>query len=237
MPDIAGWFYDRTNTQPDFKQTVEKSLWLFAAFTGVAFTFYVRDFLFGQNLRDFHDFPGWSRILIAAAVITLLLRYLVGSAVHLNGRYVAKAAPTIEEVVVANAPAGAPRTFDFRENKTLVSGSLGWLFFDIAFLVTFGVLAVFITFAPDLAELMRRSAYFLGAGLLWSILAGLYRPTDYKIAHRWIAIDGAQLVLTLALIYVPCQGQTADLIRTAILAAAYVLCLFVDFAVVSRPKR
>jgi hypothetical protein len=47
--EMANWLCD-WNVKPDFKQIVEKSLALFGVFTGVTLSFYIKDFLFGNNI-------------------------------------------------------------------------------------------------------------------------------------------------------------------------------------------
>jgi hypothetical protein len=216
------WMCD-WDVRPDFKQIVEKSLALFGVFTGVAFSFYVKDFLFGTNLKDgFKDFPALGRILIAVSVISLLLRYIIGSAVHLNATYVAKVTTTIQEIEGRQV---------LVEDGELRSDSLGWLFFDIIMLVGFGILAVLITDSNGFEDFLLHSLYFILAGLVWSGFALLWRPGDFAVAERWWLIDMWQLILTLALIVMPWNV----LGKAAALAIVYAICLFFDFCVVSRP--
>jgi hypothetical protein len=218
--NMAYWFHDR-NAKPDFKQIVEKSLALFGVFTGVTLSFYIKDFLFGDNiLVGFLSFSVSGRILISASVIALLLRYIVGSAVHLNATYVAKVTTSIDNQNV------------LIEKKELKSESLGWLFFDILILVVFGLLAVYIIYSPDLDDFLWRSANFIFVGLLWSVIALLFRPADRPVAARWAWIDGFQLVVTLLLLY---AVPWSDFTKTWALAVTYMVCLFLDFCVVSRP--
>ena len=128
-------------------------------FTGVTLSFYVKDFLFGDRIPDgFKDFSVWSRIFVSASVIALLLRYIVGSAVHLNETYVAKVTTTIENNALV-------------EHKEPKSKSLGWLFFDILMLVGFGILAVYIIYSIDFEEFLARSVVFIVVGLVWSVIA------------------------------------------------------------------
>jgi hypothetical protein len=161
--NVEYWFYDR-NAKPDFKQIVEKSLALFGVFTGVTLSFYIKDFLFGDNiLAGFRGFSKLDRTLISASVISLLLRYIVGSAVHLNATYVAKVTTRIVNNVLV-------------EEKQPKLENLRWLFFDLLILVIFGLLAVYIIYSPDLEEFLWRSAIFILVGLLWSLVALAARP-------------------------------------------------------------
>jgi hypothetical protein len=217
IKDVAYWFYDR-NAKPDFKQIVEKSLALFGVFTGVTLSFYIKDFLFGDNiLVGFLDFSVYGRILISASVISLLLRYIVGSAVHLNATYV-KVVTKIENNVLV-------------EEKRPKSEKLRWLFFDLLILVIFGLLAVYIIYSPDLEEFLWRSAIFILVGLLWSLVALALRSGDRPVAARWTVIDGLQLLVTLGLY----EASWSDFNKTWVLAVIYIACLFLDFCVVSRP--
>ena len=221
MRRLKNWICD-WNAVPDFKQIVEKSLALFGVFTGVTLSFYIKDFLFAVP-DGFKEFPLWSRELIAAAAITLLLRYIVGSAVHLNSTYVPKVTTTIKP-----NPDGS---FGLVEVKEVKSASLGWLFFDVLVLVLFGVFAVFIIYSINFNEFMYRSLLFILLGFLWSLIAVGLRPKDRAIAIRWLLIDGAQAAITFGLMKAQCDNLT----KTIILALLYVFCLFLDFCVVSRP--
>jgi hypothetical protein len=218
---ICNWVCD-CSVKPDFKQIVEKSLALFGVFTGVTLSFYIKDFLFGDNIPiGFVDFSWYGRALISASVISLLLRYIVGSAVHLNATYIAKVTTKIgNDNVLA-------------EEKKLKSESLRWLSFDILVLVVFGLLAVYIIYSPDLDQLLLRSAAFIGVGLVWSLIAIRCRPEDRPVAARWAWIDGFQALVTLVMYGLPCS----DFTKTCLLAAVYIVCLFLDFCVVSRPPK
>jgi hypothetical protein len=218
LRNVAYWFYDRSAT-PDFKQLVEKSLALFGVFTGVTLSFYIKDFLFGDNIPvGFLDFSIFDRVLISACVIGLLLRYIVGSAVHLNATYVAKVTTRIENNVLV-------------ESKEPKSRSMWWLFCDISFLVAFGLLAVVIIYSADMDKFLLHSAAFIGFGLAWSVIAFIWRPGDGPIAIRWVVIDGFQLAVTLSLY----AADLSDSHKTWALTFIYGACLFLDFWVVSRP--
>jgi hypothetical protein len=217
------------NAQPDFKQIVEKSLTLFGVFTGVTLSFYIKDFLFAVDPpHGFREFPTWSRVLIAVAVIALLLRYIIGSAVHLNSTYVAKVVTTIRQTSLDGMPV---RMFAVDEAKSMKSERLGWLFFDMLMLIAFGMFAVSITYAFDFDDIIWRSIWFILVGLGWSGIAALYRPLDQEIAERWLVIDLVQLGIMAALLMFSWPAT----VKAVILAAVNVLCLFLDLAVVSRP--
>jgi hypothetical protein len=159
------WICD-WSVKPDFKQIVDKSLTLFGVFTGVTLSFYIKDFLFVDKVPPgFTEFPLWSRALIVIAVTTLLLRYIIGSAVHLNVRYV----PAVNDVFRQKSEDGGME-FAIEERK-LKSESIGLLFFDVLVLLVFGIFAVAITYALDFEELMWRSFYFMMVGVVWGVIA------------------------------------------------------------------
>jgi hypothetical protein len=219
--NLKDWI-SNPDVEPDFKQIVEKSLALFGVFTGVTLSFYIKDFLFVDKVPvGFMNFPLWSRTLIALAVISLLLRYIVGSAVHLNATYVAKA-PKLEM---------KDDKLALVEEKSHKSGPLGWLFFDVLMLIGFGLLTVRITYAIDFDELMWFSIWFILVGLGWSVVAYVWRPRDRPVAERWILIDLCQVAVTWGLFLTPGYHLT----KTVLLALAYIFCLFLDLCVVSRP--
>lgn len=88
------------------------------------------------NLFDWH----WWGIF---ALVALLLRYIIGSAIHLNYIYGGE----------------EPRSI-----------SVFLLFKDLLFLVFFGVLAFYIIEAPDGPNFIRRAMLFVLAGFTWSII-------------------------------------------------------------------
>ncbi|HEY1474274.1 MAG TPA: hypothetical protein VGF53_09340 [Pseudolabrys sp.] len=234
---IVNWLHD-SSAEPDFKPIVERSIALFGVFTGVALSFYIKDFLFAKAqpgappLTPLELFPFWSKLLVVAAVISLLLRYIVGSAVHLNAIYVPKVT-----LVGREAKDGEDTVMALTEEKELKSTKLGRLFFDIIVLVAFGILGVSIIYADTLDIFMWRSAYFVLAGFLWGFFAFCFREEDRAIAKRWMLIDGFQLLITFGLIYETWfTGTAADYGKIVILAVVYVGCLLADFAVVSRPR-
>ncbi len=232
MPDIRTMPIVRNlcdwGAAPDFKQIVEKSLALFGVFTGVTLSFYIKDFLFGDRIPPgFAQFPAWARTLVALSVIALLLRYIVGSAVHLTATYVVQVSTTLK------LDTATSRRVLVEEKQPPKLNSLPWLFFDILMLVVFGVLAVWIIYSANFGEFMLRSGYFISLGLIWSVIALFCRPADRAVAERWWWIDMFQLGITLLLIFTSCDV----LVKTTILALVYTFCLFLDFCVVSRPPR
>jgi hypothetical protein len=238
---IRDWFSD-TAAEPDFKEIVDKSLVLFGVFTGATLSFYVKDFLLAdKDLAGFNGFSVSARACLVAAVIALLLRYIVGSASHLNATYVPKVT-TSHKVIFGTDAAGNPvAEVVSSEHRELASASLRWLFFDIAFLVLFGIVAVFIIQASNLEQFMWSASLFVAVGFVWGVFAYFCRSSrDVLFAKRWMAIDIVQVAITVALIYSLRWGWFGDHGNTfvpAILAAVYVFCLFIDFAVGSRPPK
>ena len=80
--------------------------------------------------------------------MALLLRYIIGSAIHLNHTYGGK----------------PPRSL-----------SVFLLFKDLMFLVLFGMLALYIMEAVTLEDFIRRVMLFVGAGFAWSIIDYFFR--------------------------------------------------------------
>ena len=236
MAGIRAWFYN-ADAEPDFKQIVEKSLALFGVFTGATLSFYVKDFLLAdKDLAGFNEFSLWARACLVATVIALFLRYIVGSASHLHATYVPKVT-TSHKVIFAQDAAGNPLAeLVSSERRELVSASLNWLCFDVAALVLFGIVAVFIIQASNLEEFMWFSSGFVLVGLAWGIVALFCRPPrDAEFAKRWLVIDIVQIAITLVLIYALRRHWVGSIGAPTILAAVYVFCLFLDFAMISRP--
>jgi hypothetical protein len=236
MAGIRAWFCN-PDAEPDFKQIVEKSLALFGVFTGATLSFYVKDFLLAdKDLAGFNDFSLWARACLVATVIALFLRYIVGSASHLHATYVPKVTMS-HKVIFAKDAAGNPiAELVSSERRELASSSLNWLFFDIGMLVLFGIVAVFIIQASNLEEFMWFSSGFVLVGFAWGVVAFFCRPPrDAEFAKRWLAIDIVQIAITLVLIYALRQRWVGSVGAPTILAAVYVFCLFLDFAMISRP--
>jgi hypothetical protein len=143
--DVENWITDLMRigwirTLPKFDAALNVILATFAVFTGLALTTFLAppnappiDI---GNLRDWH----WWGIF---ALVALLLRYIIGSAIHLNYVYGGE----------------EPRSI-----------SVFLLFKDLLFLVFFGVLAFYIIEAPDAPNFIRRAMLFVLAGFTWSII-------------------------------------------------------------------
>lgn len=214
------------NEQPDFKLIVDRTVAVFAVYTGATLSFYLKDFLFTKDNLANHaklwDWAGYWGTWVVFAVVALLLRYIIGSAVHLNRTYVPK---ETQEIKTENGKQIIVVT------KTYRSTSLCWLFFDMVFLIAFGVLAFFITAANDINDLMRQAILFMVAGVLWSLVALFFRQHDEAIATEWLWIDCIQIVLTLVLFFLP----LSPLWKAIPLALVYLACSFADLRVLARP--
>jgi hypothetical protein len=192
---------------PDLAQAVNAVIATFAAFVGISLT----DFFDESKNRLGEDLRFWAFI----ALVALLLRYIVGSAVHLNRAYGARQG---------------------KEGPLLPSVPL--FVKDLMFLVAFGYVAIQITHSHNFVHFIRESAWFIGLGLLWSVSDWLvFRPLFQRghagtasldrLAWKWTAIDAGQLLVTGALAY--CSGRGT---RTAVLLAlVYGIVFFIDMGV------
>lgn len=200
--EVRAWIEaaaERVTSRPaapnNYKQIVENSHRVFTVFTGAALSFYVTE-LFTQAE------PAW-RFWVMPAAIALLLRYIVGSAIHLNNTY-------------ASAPTN-------RFSTDIL------LFFDIFWLVLFGYLAVYIIRSNMLDDFMWRASYFVFLGFVWSILALCRTAREAEIAKKWALIDGGQVLFTLAVLLSPKLFTLSDNTRAIVLTIGYLICLFLDF--------
>lgn len=212
------------NQEPDFKLIVDRAVAVFAVYTGATLSFYVKDFLFTKdNLHAFHGVRDWASYWgswALVAVVALLLRYIIGSAVHLNRTYVPKETQHIKDNII-------------EVTKTYQSTSLCWLFFDILFLIVFGILAFFITSSATIEQLMWRSIYFMAGGLIWAFVASACRKPDKVIATEWLVIDTAQIGLTFILICL----NVAPIYKAVPLTLIYLVCLFADLYILAKPPQ
>lgn len=208
---------------PNFKPIVDNAIAVFAVYTGATFLFIARNFLIKEE-RSGNDllplWPAWPeevwRYFVVFAVAALLLRYIIGSAAHLNHVYLPKLKQKKRgKKIIAY---GVPK-----------SRNLCWLVFDLFVLILFGLLAVFMTDAKDLQEVMWVAVYFLSAGLGWCLIA-LIRTDERVIAGKWAILDIAQIGVTLGLIFSPFP----DICKGIGLGVFYLLFLFLDLHLVVR---
>lgn len=186
----------------NYKQIVENSHRVFTVFTGAALSFYVTELFTKAE-------PAW-RFWIMPAAIALLLRYIVGSAIHLNNTYASAQSENLSS--------------EFS------------LFFDIFWLVLFGYLAVFIIRSATLDDFMWRAVLFVGGGFVWSVVARFRGGKEKDIATKWLWIDGGQILFTLAVLYVPKVFALSVNPQAIALAVGYLVCLFLDFRYMVRWK-
>jgi hypothetical protein len=147
------------------------------------------------------------------ALSALLLRYMLGSAVHLHRTYVP---PTPEQPILPDW-------------WTII-----FFFKDLFFLILFGLLAIKITQSADVPEFINRSAIFILWGLIWGLIdfgvrfiqaAVTARPmnlANYWLEINWILMDVAQYILALLIL------QTGNY---KLLTLVFLLFLFLDVVV------
>jgi len=203
---------------PDYRQIVDRTIALFSVYTGATLSFFVKDFLFSdKNIQTYHglDWLSYWGTWCSLAVVALLLRYIIGSAAHLNYTYVAKT-----KVISGNTVTTAPK-----------SANLCQLFIDLLFVIVFGILALLLTRSIGSVDiLMRHAIYFIIVGLVWSVLALPRSSTGFLIPGTWIAIDIAQIAGTVLILhFVP-----GELRQAVILGVAYLIFLFLDLYFVVR---
>jgi hypothetical protein len=203
--------------RPDFEASLTALIATFAVLIGVSIT----DFLDPAKTHMPKRYFWWVFIMM----IALMLRYIVGSAIHLKYTY-------------GNRASDQGRLDPPRSRVPL------FFFKDGAFLVWFGVLAVGMAHSThgtdqafDLSLFFKHAEWFLIAGISWSASDCVIRyfysrrpnhgdewPTNGPWTF-WIMVDLIQLYLTVA---TP-QVVSSPLQAAQILAAFYVLLLYVDF--------
>ena len=191
---------------PDLTQAVTAIIQVFAAFVGISLT----DF-FDETKNKLN---GDVRFYAFIAVVALLLRYIIGSAVHLNRAYGTRRGP---------------------DGPLLPSMPL--FIKDLMFLVAFGYVAIQMTHSHKFIHFAQQAAWFVALGLLWSITDRGFRwlflratandAALNRLAMIWAGIDGAQLLITGLVVNL----LGASLTSAAALAAVYVVIFFVDMVV------
>lgn len=213
-------------TGPNFDASVSALNAAFAVLVGLSIT----DFLDPTKTKIPGKFYWWMFVIL----ISLLLRFIVGSAIHLKYMYGAR-------LDAAGKPKG-PR-----------SRAVLLFFKDGAFLVWSGALAVGITHSStswspgqqfDLHPFIMHAELFLGAALLWSIVDWLARllyssfgaKDEWPESRPWLvwgAVDGLQLLLTWAI----GDNSGTQLTSVQVLAVLYVVFLIFDFGYSVRSLR
>jgi hypothetical protein len=207
MPDVD-------QSKRAFEDSVKAILTTFGVFTGFVIKGAIEgiDFKLSSSWLDswdaFRDLLMNPHLYICLATVALLLRFILGSAVHLNLCYVVE-----------------PRS------KMPVM-----LFKDLAFLIVFGVIAVFMINAKnDVLAFAARAGVFVLVGLLWSLIdwaarSGQADPGEKSLLSReWIGIDLVQLVGIAGVLFLPGNWLLA---RAIILAVGFSAALYWDMKVV-----
>lgn len=155
--DVENWLTDAMAVGwirkiPNFDDTIKVILATFTVFTGLTLTRFLTVVPTATPSAspaplDIGDLGNW-RWWGFFALVALLLRYIIGSAIHLNHTYGGK----------------EPRSF-----------SVYFLFKDLMFLVFFGMLALYIMEASKPEDFARRAMLFVLAGFTWSIVDYLGR--------------------------------------------------------------
>jgi hypothetical protein len=153
------------------------------------------------------------------ALASLLLRYIIGSSVHLNYVYVKK---------VTVGALQRPR-----------SCSVLLLFKDVCFLVIFGMIAVHTAKATTFNDFVNGTLGFVFAGFVWSVLDDVvrsiwktYDPLEApgQFVSLWILLD----VALFALVFLINWLMGHELTRAMVIAGLYLLFLFFDFLAIVR---
>ena len=196
-----------------FEDTVRTILTTFGVFTGFAIKSAIDGinfptspswWAFLSTLGDFHLF-------VCIATVALLLRFIVGSAVHLNLCYVVEP----------------------RSKKPVM------LFKDLAFLVIFGLCAVYMIKAGDVPTFAKRAFLFIFVGLIWSAVDGLVRSRETDPGEKtlfsgpWIGIDIFQLGLILFVLFVFHDAWW----QSFLLAVGFAFALYGDMNIVLKAEK
>lgn len=204
---------------PDLLQAVNAVISTFAVLVGISLT----DFFDETKNQLGKDIRPWAFV----ALVALLLRYIMGSAIHLNRAYGKRKKPDGKEL----------------EGPLLPSTVL--FVKDLAFLVAFGYVAIQITHSLEFKHFLREAAWFVGLGLAWSATDPFCRWWHLgqdgcieelnRLAVDWIVIDAVQLALT---ILIHCRYTYDSGIRFPIvLMVLYVVFFCVDMAVLIGGRR
>jgi hypothetical protein len=204
---------DMDHSKKAFEDTVRTILTTFGVFTGFAIKSAIDGinfpaspswWAFLNTLDDFHLF-------VCIATVALLLRFIIGSAVHLNLCYVVEP----------------------RSKKPVM------LFKDLAFLVVFGLCAVYMIKAGDVPTFAKRASLFILVGLIWSALDLLVRARQTEAGEKtlfswyWIGID----VVQLGLIWLVLWAMHDAWWQSVFLATGFALALYGDMWIVLAAKK
>ena len=189
----------------DFSQSVDVILATFSVLVGVS----LADFFDDTKNKLSDDVHDWAFFMLVA----LLLRYIIGSAIHLKNTY--RSASKFEH-----------------------SASIFLFFKDIAFLIAFGFVAIKITHSKTFFHFMQQTADFILISFLWSITDPIFRRIWGHNALRsrplwevWTTIDIIQLTITVS---VYCLYRQEPHRVAVILTFVYGVFFFIDLAALLR---
>jgi hypothetical protein len=160
-------------------EAADSSLAIFAVLVGLALTEFILAQFTSWPRRPIDAAPlvRWS---LFAALVCLLLRYFIGSAIHIKRNYV-------------YSPPSREATW--------------FLLKDLVFLVLFGVYAVAISQSDNPAQFMDRSAQLLVIAFVWSLLDPISHitfrgmPPTVSSWKYWIWINSVQLAATVLILH------------------------------------
>ncbi len=208
------------NSKVAFENCVKAILTTFGVFTG----FVIKAAIDGVTFPPSDSWwDTWDRLkellvdphlYVCLATIALLLRFIIGSSVHLNLCYVIE-----------------PRS---RNPRMLVK--------DLAFLIVFGLLAIFMVKAGNnVPSFASRAGVFISVGLVWSALDAWLRSGEAVgeqslFSKPWIIIDLFQLGLVVAVIFLAPATAVGELVQAGLLAIGFGVALYWDMKVVLQAK-
>jgi hypothetical protein len=183
-------------------RAIERLLQVFGALAGFSLVKFITT---PMPKEPYDPLLAWS---LAIALAAFLLRLVLGSAVHLNQRFVNGIDP--------NDPVRPNLVFLFAK--------------DFVFLLALGLIAVGLTLSESVDKFILWATVFVGLGFVWGVvdfvtrrflneLAGWGRPEK-----TWLVIDALQTSLFLAILHSPLPHPT----KAAVLAAVCIPILIWD---------
>lgn len=201
---------------PDLAQAAGVVIQTFAVFVGISLTDFFDE---TKNTLD-HQLRFWAFI----ALVALLLRFIIGSAIHFNQAY------------------GKRRG----QERPLVP-SVTLFVKDLLFLLVFGYLAIQITHSHQFVHFVQESTWFIGFSLLWSVTEQWFRSrfqpdaaNDVRLNQLvwdWIVLDLIHFLFTVGIRFWSGTGTTTQMRTAALLAIFYVIFFLVDMAVLLGRRR
>ena len=199
-------------SKKSFEDAIRAILTTFGVFTGFAIKAAIDeiDFPASTSTSAVFELLTNSDVFICIAIVALLLRFIIGSAVHLNLCYVTEP----------------------RSKRPIM------LFKDVIFLILFGLAAVFLIEAKDVLEFAWRAACFILIGTLWSVVDAVVRYRGESgekslFSGWWFMIDMGQLGATWLVFRV----SHDPLWQSILMAIVFSVALYGDMWVLLRPKK